>query len=277
MRADVVWLCHADRRGRGSYQVGGQVTASWLGDRFRELGLVVREQEIARGVRNVFGVLPGGPEVVMVSAHYDHLGERGGAMYPGADDNASGVAVMLALARALAGKRFEHTIVFAGFGAEEDALAGSRHYLGAPLWPLSKTRAIVNFDMVGRHFFEGGSSKPKTAAVVGLEGDAGARAAADRAAEQAGLTLIRAPAPLVELFGFANRTDEWPFRRRGVMAVHFSTGLHPDYHRPSDTPDKLQYGQMARIARTAAAIIEYFAEPRVEPGQARKGANQASE
>jgi Zn-dependent M28 family amino/carboxypeptidase len=258
MEADVAWMCHPARKGRGSYQQGGKDTARWLARRFEELGYQVRTQEVAGGAVNVFAIKRAGPKVVLVSAHYDHLGVVGDEVFLGADDNASGVAVMLAMARAARTRRHRHTIVFAAFGAEEDGLKGSGAYVQDPLWPLSRTRAVINFDMVGRNFFETGSSKPATAAVVGLELDDGARKVADRRAEEVGLTLVRAPAGLVELFGYAGRTDEWWFRRYGVKAIHFSTGLHPDYHQPSDTPDKLNYQQMERIARTASALVDYF-------------------
>jgi Zn-dependent M28 family amino/carboxypeptidase len=259
MMADVRWLCSPERQGRGSYQEGGRAAAAWLAARFAELGLRVVRQPVGSRAENVIGILEGGDEAVLISAHYDHLGLRDGAVHPGADDNASGVAVMLALARRAAGRPHARTLVFAAFGAEEVGLVGSSHYLADPVWPLARTVAVVNFDMVGRHFFEAGARQPATAGVIGLEADAGARAATLAAAEAAGLKLVPAPARLLQVFGYAYRTDDWWFRRRGMPAYHFSTGFHDDYHRPSDTPDKLVPEQLGRVANTAAGLIDYLA------------------
>jgi len=260
LRRDVEWLCAPERRGRGSGQPGGAATAAWLEGRFAELGLEVVRQQIAPGVDSVFGIKRSGPKAVIVSAHYDHLGEDAeGIVYPGADDNASGVAVLLAIAGQARVHEFEHTVIFAAFGAEEAGLQGSGAYVRAPLWPLEDTRAIINFDMVGRDFFEAGAAKPATAAVVGLEQEPEVRTAALSTAHREGLALVTAPARLVELFGYDDRTDEWWFRRRGILAIHFSTGMHRDYHRPTDTADKLVYPQMARIGRTAAGILAFVA------------------
>jgi len=261
LRRDVDWLCAPSRRGRGFAQPGGAATATWLARRFAELGLEVVRQEIVPGVDSVFGIKRGGAKAVIVSAHYDHLGEDAqGVVYPGADDNASGVAVLLAIARQARDREFEHTVIFAAFGAEEGGLRGSGAYVKAPLWPLAETRAIINFDMIGRDFFEAGAAKPHTAAVVGLEQEPAVKAAALAAARHQGLDLVAAPARLVELFGYDDRTDEWWFRRRGILAIHFSTGMHRDYHRPSDTPDKLVYPQMERVGRTAARLLAFVAE-----------------
>jgi Zn-dependent M28 family amino/carboxypeptidase len=199
---------------------------------------------------------------VLFSAHYDHLGIGAhGVVYPGGDDNASGMAVLLGLARAAAGQAFQHTILFVAFGAEEEGLVGSGIYVRDPIWPLERTLAVINFDMVGRSFLEAAVDRDGAAAVVGLEGgDPSWREAAERAARAAGLDLVPAPARLVELFGGHDRTDDWWFRRRGVPSIHFSTGLHDDYHRPTDTADRLVPAQMERVARTSAGLLWHLAD-----------------
>jgi Zn-dependent M28 family amino/carboxypeptidase len=262
LAADVERLCAPDLAGRGSYQPGGVAAAGYIERELRAAGLEVARQPVAGSAETVIGILRGGERAVIVSAHYDHLGaDATGTVYPGADDNASGAAILLALARAASKRRFEHTVLFIAFGAEEDGLAGSRVYVAEPRWALDRTLAVINFDMVGRNFFESGADQPGAAAVVGLDEIPGAGDAARRAAREAGLKLIPVPARLLELFGFHDRTDDWWFRRRGVAAVHFSTGLHPDYHRPSDTPDKLVHAQMERVARTAHGLLVFLARP----------------
>lgn len=259
MMNDVRWLCDPARAGRGSYQPGARLAADWVASAFDGLGLEVVRQPVGSGAENVLGILAGDDRAIVVSAHYDHLGVDGaGNLYPGADDNASGVAVMLALARRAVTRDRGRTVVFAAFGAEEVGLVGSARYMEQPVWPLERTDAVINFDMVGRNFFEAGADKPATAAAIGLEADAGAHAAAMAAAAGAGLELVAAPAGLIEVFGYAYRTDEWWFRRRGIDAFHFSTGFHRDYHRTSDTPDRLVPAQMRRVALTAAGLLDYL-------------------
>jgi hypothetical protein len=245
--------------GRGSFQAGGRAAADLVAQAFVTAGLEVVRQPIERGAENVFGVLRGDRRVVLISAHYDHLGEKDGVIYPGADDNASGVAVLLGLARAAARRPHQRTLVFAAFGAEEAGLRGSRAYVEAPPWPLERVVAVVNFDMVGRRFFDWGGGAERTCAVVGLEADPALAAAATRSADAADLSLVAVPARAVELFGMDDRTDEWWFRRQRIPAIHFSTSLHDDYHQPSDRLDKIDPAQLERVARTADGLVDYLA------------------
>jgi Zn-dependent M28 family amino/carboxypeptidase len=260
---DVRWLCAPERAGRGSFQPGGIAAAAYMAAALEETGLAIVRQPIAAGgVDNVIGIKRADAEAVLVSAHYDHLGiDAAGRVYPGADDNASGAAVLLGLARAASARCYRHTILFASFGAEEAGLVGSGVYVTQPTWPLERTRMVINFDMVGRNFFEWGSGRAGAAAVVGLETRPSAEGPARRAARAAGLDLIAVPAHLVELFGFEDRTDDWWFRRRGVPAIHISTSLHDDYHQPTDTPDRLSPSQLERVARMSAGLLSALAEP----------------
>jgi Zn-dependent M28 family amino/carboxypeptidase len=260
LMADVRALCADELAGRGSFQPGGVAAAHHVAGELERLGYEVILQPIDDGAVNVIALRRAGPRAILVSAHYDHLGvDADGTVYPGADDNASGVAVLLALARHAAARRYRDTLVFVAFGAEEVGLVGSAAYMVDPAWPLDQTEAVINFDMVGRDFFEAGAAQPAAASVIGLGSHDGARRAVVAAAARAGLTLVIVPARLLEVFGFDDRTDEWWFRRRGVPAIHFSTGMHRDYHRPSDTPDRLVPEQMARVARTAAGLLDDLA------------------
>ncbi|HET6612750.1 MAG TPA: M28 family peptidase [Kofleriaceae bacterium] len=271
MMRDVLWLCAPARRGRRAFSPEAAATADYIARAFASAGLEVSRQPIPGGGANIIGLRAGNERAVIVSAHYDHLGTGdGGAIYTGADDNASGVAVLLALARKSATEQYRQTLLFIAFGAEEPGLVGSGVYIRSPTWALDKTTAIINFDMVGRRFFESGANRDAAAAIIGLEHHPDLRRLAIASARRAGLTLIPAPARLLEVFGFDDRTDDWWFRRRGVLAIHFSTGMHPDYHRPTDTPDKLVAAQMERIARTAHALMAALAEPRTEATTRRK-------
>jgi Zn-dependent M28 family amino/carboxypeptidase len=257
--ADVRALCSPELAGRGSYQPGARLAGDYLAAELAAAGLEIERQPIPGGAENVIGIKRGGPRALIVSAHHDHLGARGDEVFWGADDNASGVAVILGIARSLRGVDLDHTVLFIGFGAEERGLIGSGAYVKQPLFPLEQTVAVINFDMVGRDFFDAGASTPRTAAVVGTEGSDRARDLVRAGAAAAGLRIVETPARLLQLFRIENRTDDWWFRRHEVLSIHFSTGLHDDYHRVTDTVDKLVPGQLERIARTAAHLVRGLA------------------
>ena len=200
---------------------------------------------------NVIGILPGtdpvlAAEAVVVGAHYDHLGRADGVVYPGADDNGSGTAVVLGLARAFAAAGGAgRTLVFAFFGAEELGLIGSRHYVSRPAVPLDRTVAMVNFDMVGR-------LRTRPLNIGG--GDSGSRLrplVIDAArAEGAPLDVNGSP------YG---PSDHSRFYAAGVPVLFFYTGGHGDYHRPTDTADKIDAAGMARVASIGARVVERLA------------------
>jgi hypothetical protein len=215
---------------------------------------IPRAADPARPVANVIGMIRGSdPEVadeaVILSAHYDHLGgpQAGtrlpSAIFPGADDDASGVAVVLGVARALraAGARPRRSILFCLWTAEECGLLGSRAYVARPLLPLEKTRFMLQVEMVGA----GCADRFETSA-ASLAG--GGRAALQSAADHLGLTLTGD--------GCRGVSDHLPFTRRGVPAlVVTAAGEHPDYHTPRDTPDRLKPAGIANATRLCALTL----------------------
>jgi len=211
---------------------------------------IALERVEVRGA-NVIGFVPGrdpalADETVIIGAHYDHVGRVDGAVHPGADDNASGTAVLIGLARAFAAAGgAPRTLVFASFGAEELGLIGSGHYVKHPARPLGRTIAMINFDMVGR-------LRDDQLAVGGIDSGAGLRDIVTAAARASGLKLTMRESP----FG---PSDHVRFYRAGVPVVFLHTGRHPDYHRPTDTPDKLEIAGMARVAAASAQIVERLA------------------
>lgn len=208
-----------------------------------------------RRAANVVGILPGtdparAGEAIVIGAHYDHLGHVGGAIHPGADDNASGTAVALGLARAFAGAGgAPRTLVFALFGAEELGLLGSRHYVAEPSVPLARTVAMLNFDMVGR-------MRDDRIHVGGVDSGTTLRGLVADAARAEGLNLAAHGGPWAP-------SDHLRFYTAGAPVLFFHTGRHDDYHRPSDTADKLNGSGLARIAAMAMGLVERLAgEPR---------------
>jgi len=232
----------ADRTGGGATSVQARVRVA------------IEHDE--RRTANVIGVLPGTDpslkaEAVVLGAHYDHLGRAGGVVHPGADDNASGTAVVLGLARAFAAiGGAPRTLVFAFFSGEEIGLLGSAHYARHAAVPLDRTVAMLNFDMVGR-------MQNRRMEIGGVASGAGLRALATAAAT----TSARDDVAL-EDDPFAP-SDQASFYAAGVPVLFFHTGSHDDYHRPGDTADKINGAGMADVARIGGDVAERLGrEPR---------------
>jgi hypothetical protein len=181
--------------------------------------------------RNVIGVVKGtdSDEAVVVGAHYDHLGESDKGICRGADDNASGTAVVLEVARRLAAKPSRRTVVIAFFSGEEMGVLGSRAYVTKPVVPLEKTVAMINLDMVGR--------LQSKLIVFGVD-------SGDKFQEY----LDESPLKIVTKSDPIGPSDHTSFYVKGVPAVHVFTGSHKDWHKPTDTPDKLNVEGMRLVA-----------------------------
>ncbi len=242
--------------------------------------LVVQSQT---PVRNVFGLLPGqgklADQYIVIGAHYDHVGMGGvGSLAPGtiaihhgADDNGSGTAVLLEVAQ-----RFSHafspdsslgsvynaspaasagtdrrSIIFVAFTAEERGLLGSKHYIRNPRWPIEQTVAMLNMDMVGR--MQGNSLT-----VYGTGTAAEFSEIVSRAAQPLGLSINQQAA------GFGP-SDHASFYEVSIPVLHFFTGLHNDYHRPSDVFEKLNIPAMASIADLVVDISAQLAASTERP------------
>jgi hypothetical protein len=204
--------------------------------------------------KNVIGVLEGaGPmadETIVVGAHYDHLGHGGmtsGSLaflskdiHNGADDNASGTALVMELARRLAKRPdpLPRRVVFMAFSGEEKGLLGSRHYVEHPLIPLDKTAMMINFDMVGR--LNGKSELT----IVGTGSTTGIEEIVDAVGTAAGFKVKKVKG-MSDGFG---GSDHESFYLKGVPILFPFTGLHADYHRPSDDTERINFAGMARIA-----------------------------
>lgn len=190
-------------------------------------------------------------EHVVFSAHLDHdgVGVRGGepSIRHGADDNGSGCVALLAIGRAWARVPARRSALFVWHGAEERGLLGSRWMVENPPVPLRDLVAVLNGDMIGRN-------GPDSAALLGAESpNRNSRALVEAAlAANATVSHFRVdtswdrPGHPERLW---ERSDHLPYARAGVPAVFFTTQMHPDYHEPSDTPDRIDYRKLARMAR----------------------------
>lgn len=209
---------------------------------------------------NVVGILEGeGPfaqETIVVGAHYDHIGlggvnsRRPGvvAVHNGADDNASGVATLLELAKRFAQRpeKPSRRLVFIAFSGEERGLLGSKHYVRKdPLVPLEDTVIMVNFDMVGR-------LRDQRLIVYGTKTADGVEEIVQELDELDDQLAVRA-VPLG-----VPASDHISFYQAKIPALHFFTGTHPDYHMPTDVADKLNYEGIQQVSDFAERLIDKF-------------------
>jgi Zn-dependent M28 family amino/carboxypeptidase len=221
--------------------------------------------------RNVVALLEGSDPVlknewVLVTAHFDHNGADGSQIFNGADDNGSGTVALLEIADAYAlaaqqGRRPKRSVLFAAWNSEERGLLGAWAYTEQPLAPLTTIAGLLNMDMIGRNeeVQVGGGGRFTGLEVQTAESNANAvnmmgfsrapelAAVVDRANQQIGLEIKKRYDNNAS--NLVRRSDQWPFLQRGVPALGFMTGLHPDYHTVYDRPEKINYAKMEKIAR----------------------------
>ena len=275
---DVRFLADDRLGGRLTGTPGADTAAAYLARRFQQLGLqpsplgwlqpftVQADAPAAQNTNlagatgyNVIAVLPGSDPVlrvqsVIVGAHYDHLGLGGfsaldpdsiGLVHNGADDNASGAAALLHVARRLRGDPPARTVVFIAFGGEELGLLGSSSYVRNPVYPLTQAFAMVNMDMIGR-------LRNNRLIVFGAETATELPALLDSLNWYAGFDLKASG----DGYG---PSDHASFYAAGLPVVHVFTDLHEDYHRASDDIHKISQDGLLRVADFTATIVEALA------------------
>jgi len=211
-------------------------------------------RQVQKKVRNVAGYLPGETdEYVVIGAHYDHLGLGDqhslapaliGKPHYGADDNASGTAGLLELARYFSARpKMKRGVLFLAFAGEELGLLGSSYYVNQPVTPLKKAVAMVNMDMIGRvqngKVYVGGSGTGSTLKAMLEDAAKGIEITAD----------------LTEKSGYGS-SDHTSFTTKEVPVLFFFSGLHADYHKPSDTWDKIDAPSAVKVLRIVAGVTD---------------------
>ena len=245
-------------------------SVSTIGTSQLKINLVKRTVD----AHNVIGVLEGTDpqfknEAIIIGAHYDHLG-RGGAgslaadstdIHHGADDNASGTSAVVELARIFAReKKNKRTLIFMAFGGEEEGLLGSKHYVNNPVWPLDKTIAMINLDMVGRL-----NENKLTIGGIGTASEWRSLVESKNAGEVRliGASTSAMPVPLGSsgVFQLAlnedgfGPSDHSSFYSKQIPVLFLFTGTHTDYHKPSDTFEKINYDGLTRITNFVSEIV----------------------
>ncbi|MGB5602119.1 MAG: M20/M25/M40 family metallo-hydrolase [Gammaproteobacteria bacterium] len=275
MRDDIEFLADMKLAGRGlgtaqldraadhiarQFEAAGLQPGGENGSYFQAWQQQVDELDARVTMKNVIAILPGkdpryAGQSLVVGAHYDHLGrgkhseraEGRGQIHPGADDNASGIAVMLEMARSLKAQSLPRTVVFAAFTAEETGLLGSRHYVAqADDLPVDGIIAMLNLDTVGR--------LDKRPLVLFGTGTADEWVHVFRGAGYVTGVNVKTVA---DDFG---SSDQTAFIEAGVPAVQFFAGHHDDFHRPGDTPDKIDYPGLVKVAKVLNETVRYLSE-----------------
>lgn len=236
---------------------------------------------------NVVGHIPGSDPVlkddfILLGAHHDHMGvDDRGRTFLGADDNASGVTVLLELSEAFRRNPAKpgRSILLAAWGAEEIGLLGSRHYVRHPPVPLRKTAAMFQMDMIGRNAQHAANligSLPaqrerdnrNSLNVFGASVAPMLRVFIERGNARAGLDLRFPAAP--DAMDLMRRSDHWPFLTRGIPVLFLFAGFHPDYHRTTDTADKINFDKLEKILKlvylTVWEVGEARGRPQLDPG-----------
>ena len=278
MMSHINYLASDEMKGRelGSSEI--DLAADYIAAKFEEYGLlpgsdkgsyyqIFEKAFHGKGnlkVKNVIGIIPGTneklEEAVVISAHYDHLGlgwpdvRKGneGKIHNGADDNASGVSIMLELAKSL-GKSFKpsRTIIFVAFSGEEAGLVGSKYFVeNYKKYPSDKILANLNFDTVGRLFenklmiLNGNTAREWKFIFMGTEYTTGI--------------------PTELITQDLDASDQVSFINKGIPAIQFFSGPNEDYHKPGDTIDKIDSDGLVKVAAVAKEVLQYLAD-RNEP------------
>jgi hypothetical protein len=259
-------LADPKMEGREAGTRGGRAAADYLAEQFAKLHLKPIgkidgfQQPFPPNYRNVLGLIPGNDpklqdELVLVGAHYDHLGfgrryslAGYGKVHPGADDNASGASALMELAHAfsLLPDPPKRSIVLAAWDGEEEGMLGAKYFVAHPPAPLDKIVAAFNLDMIGRlrddHLY-----------VYGARSGCGWRRILSRQNEDPRLRLEF-------VWECKPNADYYPFFDKGIPVLMLYTGMHENYHRPSDTADLINGEGLSRVVRLLFGVVYELAE-----------------
>ncbi len=262
MQRHVDALANDTFEGREAGSRGGRAAGVYLGQEFRRLGLSGGAadggyyQSFGGNYRNLLGILEGSDpelksEYIVVSAHYDHVGYGTyqnsygptGFIHNGADDNASGTAGILEVIEGMVQleNRPRRSILFALWDAEEKGLLGSKHWLANPTVPLDQVEMMVNMDMIGR-------LRPQGLEVSGTRTGSGFR-------QLVGMQNRDTDLLIDFTWKIDDNSDHYPFYERGIPILMLHTGLHDEYHRPSDDAHLINSEGMQNIGRLLLGIL----------------------
>ncbi|MDQ3687151.1 MAG: M20/M25/M40 family metallo-hydrolase [Acidobacteriota bacterium] len=250
----------------------------------KRISFTVHVANVSTKTQNVVAVLEGKDpvlknEYVAVGAHYDHVGVQqpvnGDSIYNGADDDGSGTVAVLALAEALArAPRSRRSILFVWHAAEEKGLKGSEYFVEYPTVPLDKIVAQFNIDMIGRSK-KPGDQNPRNSGLTGpheiyVIGSKMMSTELGELSERVNKSYLNLS--LNYLYDRPNdpqrlfyRSDHYNYAKKGIPIIFYFDGIHEDYHRPSDTADKIDYAKMEKVTRTIFLTLSEVANSDARP------------
>ncbi len=269
-RAQMDFLASDEMQGRMAGTPYGRISARYIAAELQELGLQPQFDHYSTALRqspdkltpmqNVLAIIPGRDTTksIIIGAHYDHLGvDKNGDVFNGADDNASGVVAVLQVARAIvaAGETPGVNIVLALWDGEEGGLTGSKHYV-EELHDTLSVKSYINFDMVGR--IGRSAQRPEQISFIYTENDAFLKDTMSSIMAEYDLKGI-APdyRPASNKMG---GSDNAYFNRNGVPIVFWHSGVHDDYHKVSDTVEKLSWPKIMDVARASYLLVWKLAQ-----------------
>jgi hypothetical protein len=264
-------LASEDMEGREAGTKGGLAAAEYLVEQYKQLHLNAAGddgkffQQFEPNMRNVLAILPGSDpqlrdQVIVVCAHFDHIGYGRfmslgpyGYIHPGADDNASGTSAVIELAKAFTMLAPKRSILFANWDGEEKGLLGSKHWVTHPTMPLDRVTVALNLDMIGR-------LRDKSLMVMGSRSGFGMRRLLSVHNDVSDLQFNL-------LWGLHGNADHFPFTEHDIPALLFHTGVHPEYHKPTDVAKLINREGMQVVTRLAFGLIYDLADrPEPVPG-----------
>jgi hypothetical protein len=265
-KTHIEFLSSDQLQGRGAGTEGDKIAVNYIKKRFYDASpnkgtVEVQEHYVFKDRRqkkdkvltyNVIGYLIGNDEklkdeFVVIGGHYDTTANAPGKINNGADDNASGTSMVIELFEKFAfTNNHKRTLVFMAFGGEELGLLGSKHFVNNPTIDLDKVHLMVNLDMIGR--------------MEDNNDQLGGAATAENFSSRLPPFLMEENVNVIELGkGIFSRSDHYNFYKKDIPVLFFFTGVHDDYHKPSDDADKINYDGMKSISNMVEGIVDEFA------------------
>lgn len=264
---DVKYLASDELEGRNSGSEGGKKARAYVIKRFREVGLSpvkndsyespfsfksYSSSEVLQGV-NIIGQIKGKTdEVIVITAHYDHIGVKNGNIHNGADDNASGVSGLLAIATYFKENPPQHTLIFVAFDAEENGLRGAKHFVNNFPVDQEKVKLNINMDMISR------SDKNEIYA-AGTYHYPHLKKVLEEVAKNSPVKLsLGHDKPELGHDDWTNSSDHGPFHEKGIPFIYFGVEDHEDYHKPTDDAEKINPQFLTNTITTILETIKKF-------------------
>jgi Zn-dependent M28 family amino/carboxypeptidase len=267
IRKRVEFLTTKEMKGREAYTKESKITADYIVKGFKKAGLTPLNNKYIHKFKaktnkwdqNVIGVIKGSStdKIIIIGAHYDHLGIRNGKLYPGADDNATGVAVLMELALILGNHKLKHTIWFVGFGAEEKGMHGSLSLVSSKMLVKNKIKLMINLDMLGRNLYElsFGDTMPQSIGMIIHKIDKKLTTFVIKEAKKVKIDVMVLKDSFLRQYGGNFFYDSIPFNKKGISTIFFSTSLHKDYHKPTDTIEKLNFPKLTKTTKILKNLL----------------------